>query len=146
MRLALALMLCGGLGGCAVGPRQFRQSMGPGPGPGCSNTMDCQCKNGVAAACEQLATMKPPKPRPQKPPPLPPPGTGEALEKTEKEKVRDSCSDDYVRCIGAGGEFRPGRVKGETLCESCRAYCTANSFWPDAIYSWTGKSERCLGK
>lgn len=39
---------------------------GLGPGPGCASTVDCACKNGSAAACEQLGTV-PRTARPKKP-------------------------------------------------------------------------------
>ena len=136
------LMLCFGAMGCAGSPRHFRQSVGPGPGPGCVGTVDCACKNGSAAACEQLETVS----RPRPPNPLPPPGATEEARKKESERVRETCTDDYVRCVDAGGEHLEGRVNGESRCDSCRAYCMAHGFWPLAIYSWNGKPLECPGR
>ncbi|CAM4107602.1 hypothetical protein COSO111634_33270 [Corallococcus soli] len=147
MRLGVVLWMCFGAVGCTLGPRQFpqlRQStgMGPGPGPGCVSTLDCQCKDGVVAACEQLATA----PRPRMPPPLPPPGAAEEAREKETERRRDTCGDDYVRCVDAGGGGLPGRVEGESRCDSCRAYCMAHGFWPTSIYTWNGRPMKCPGK
>jgi hypothetical protein len=148
------MLTCFCLGGCVGGQRQFRQSagLGPGPGPGCASTLDCMCKNGSKAACEQMEasskavrTPKPSKPNSPKPGPepvLPPTGSqpGELDEDT-----KDRCSAHYAQCVEAGGLDLPGHVFGSSRCASCLGYCTSNGFWPEAIYTWKGVRLPCPG-
>lgn len=148
-----AVLTCGCLVGCTGSHRQLRQSMGPGPGPGCASTLDCACKNGVEAACEQLGTPKvprvPEKPKPPGPGPVPPLGAGKEpvtneIRTTDKD-TKDRCVDYYERCVEAGGEFLPGRTKSESRCSSCLDYCTSYGFWPQALYRWDGVRLPCPG-
>ena len=126
----------------------FRQAVGPGPGPGCASTMDCMCRNGSQAACEQLARTAP-KPKSQPPVRAPVPGTDKTLEQQKKREAddapKDRCADYYARCVAEGGEKLPGHVAGYTRCGSCLAYCVAQGFWPEAIYTWSGARLPCPG-
>lgn len=151
-----ATLMWGCLVGCVGGHRQFHQSMGPGPGPGCVSTLDCACKNGSAAACEQLGVApkaprapKPQEPKPPGPGPVPPLGTGKEPDVSEAlapdKATKDRCTDYYVRCVDAGGESLPGRYKSETRCSACMHYCTTHGFWPEALYSWNGVRLPCPG-
>lgn len=156
VRLAL-MCLC--LVGCVGGQQHvLRQAVGPGPGPGCASTLDCACKNGSAAACEQLGTAAtaPKTPRPNEPKPpgpgpgaYPPLGTGKdpvtnEVRATDND-TKDLCTDYYEKCVAAGGEFLPGRTKKQTRCGSCLEYCTGNGFWPAAIYTWNQVRLPCPG-
>jgi hypothetical protein len=153
---AWAALTCGCLMGCAGGHRQLRQTLGPGPGPGCASTLDCSCKNGVEAACEQLGTTpkaprvpRPKEPKPPGPGPVPPLGTGKEpvtneIRATDKD-TKDRCVDYYEKCVEAGGEHLPGRVKKESRCGSCLQYCTSHGFWPEAIYTWNRVRLPCPG-
>lgn len=146
-------LACFCLVGCAVGPQQLRQVVGPGPGPGCSSTLDCMCKNGSEAACEQLGvTPRVPEPKTPKPPefgPVLPPGTGKSPATSEtsapSQDTKELCSDYYNKCVEAGGERLPGRTKKESRCGSCMNYCTSNGFWPEALYDWNGVRLPCPG-
>jgi hypothetical protein len=143
------LLTCFCLVGCVGGgQQQLRQSIGPGPGPDCASTLDCACKNGSAAACEQLGTA-PKASGPPDPGPVMPPGTGKVpitneIRATDKG-TKDRCADYYDKCVDAGGESLPGRTKGETRCGSCLEYCTSNGFWPQALYTWNGVRLPCPG-
>lgn len=151
---AWVVVTCGCLMGCAGGPRHLRQSVGPGPGPGCASTLDCACKNGSEAACEQLGTTpRGPRPNEPKPPgvgPIPPLGTGKepaAREPRELDRdTRDRCAEHYTKCVAAGGESLPGHASGYTRCGSCMDYCTSNGFWPEAIYTWNQVRLPCPGR
>jgi hypothetical protein len=144
-----AVLTCLQLMGCVGGPRLLRQSVGPGPGPGCASSLDCACKNGSMAACEQLrgtpegsSAPKPPEPKPLAPGPVLPPVTqGTAPEDETKKR----CSEYYDKCIQAGGGSLPGHARGYSRCASCLGYCTANGFWPEAIYTWNGARLSCPG-
>lgn len=148
IRVVLALT-CLWASGCVGGERQLRQSTGPGPGPGCASTLDCTCKNGSAAACELLGKASR-KPKPPNPGPVVPPGAQEGPVKEEpheKDKGReDSCEEHYARCVAEGGGALSGHAAGYTRCGSCMAYCTAQGFWPEAIYTWNGVRLPCPGR
>jgi hypothetical protein len=142
--------------GCAGGPRQLRQSMGPGPGPGCASTLDCACKNGSEAACEQLGTThkvprvpRPKEPKPPGPGPVPPLGTGKEPVKSETSEsdqdTKDRCAAHYAKCVEAGGQSLPGHASGYSRCASCLRYCASNGFWPEAIYTWNQVRLPCPG-
>jgi hypothetical protein len=152
----LALMgLC--LVGCAGGQQHvLRQTVGPGPGPGCASTLDCACKNGSAAACEQLGTApkaprtpKPKEPKPPEPGAYPPlvtdtkPVTNE-VRATDKD-TKDRCTDYYEKCVDSGGDSMPGRVYDQSICGTCLAYCKTHGFWPEAIYKWNQVRVPCPG-
>jgi hypothetical protein len=151
LRLALAVCVVG----CAGGPQMLRQAVGPGPGPGCASTLDCACKNGSAAACEQLGTTPkvprtptPKEPKPPGPGLYPPLGTGKdtnEIRATDKD-TKDRCVDYYEKCVDAGGASLPGRFTGESRCASCLEYCTSYGFWPEALYTWNGVRLPCPGK
>ena len=141
------------LGGCVGSPMQLRQSAGPGPGPGCMSTLDCLCKKGSQVACEQMEpsakaarTPKPKKPSSPKPSPEPvlPPPIGDAPDNPD-EDTQDRCSAYYARCVEAGGLNLAGHASGYSRCGSCLGYCTANGFWPEAIYTWNGVRLPCPG-
>ncbi len=140
LRLWGALMLsC--LLGCAGPQRQLRLAVGPGPG--CASTLDCACKRGSAAACEQLATVSKPPKTPNVPGPVLPP---DALNPGESdEDPRERCSAHYVKCVEQGGGHLPGRTKNYSRCVDCMDYCIAHGFWPEALYTWNKVRLPCPG-
>jgi len=86
-----------------------------------------------------------PKPEPTPKPPRPAPNRQpqELTDGTPDPDARERCLDEYEKCIESGKGSKPGRVKGETLCASCMAYCKAHGFWPDALYTWGEKAKPC---
>jgi len=146
MRAALTCCCLVGCASGAGGQRQMRQAVGPGPGPGCASTLDCACKRGSAAACEQLGATMPRPQAPRPPGPVLPPGTGKAPVTGEpSQEVVDRCTEYYNRCVDAGGERLRGHLKGYTRCSSCLDKCTADGFWPEAIYTWNDVRLPCPG-
>jgi hypothetical protein len=124
------------LTGCSGGHRQLRQSVGPGPGPGCSTTLDCACKNGSAAACEQMgAVFKPPKPNPPTKPgpgPVVPPKAAEGLNEEEDGDPYDRCGDLYAKCMEQAkvANRRNSGDWGGSVCQQCFLLCRDNGYWP----------------
>jgi hypothetical protein len=137
MRTSLPVALwCLWLAGCAGGSRPLRQSVGPGPGPGCASSLDCSCKNGSEAACEQLGTApKTPKPKAPKPPnpgPVIPPQAAESLEEEGDGKPYDRCNDLYTKCMEQAkvANRRNSGDWGGSVCQQCFTICRDRGYWP----------------
>lgn len=144
VRRALVALACCTLLGCAGSQRSLRQATGPGPGPGCASTLDCACKNGSQSACEQLAAS-PKTPRAPKPKAPTAPKSDPILPPIPDEDTKERCATYYARCVKAGGQNLPGHALGYSRCASCLGYCTANGYWPEAIYTWNGVRLPCPG-
>jgi hypothetical protein len=79
---------------------------------------------------------------------LKPLGANKALEKKTgqtEDDPHDRCTEHYAKCVAEGGEKLSGHVAGYTRCGSCLAYCSAQGFWPEAIYTWNGARLPCPG-
>lgn len=130
-------LTCLYLAGCASGSSSLRQTVGPGPGPGCASTLDCACKNGSAAACEQLGTApKTPKPKPTKEPPNPgpvvPPEAVESTDTEEDDERYDRCMDLYAKCMEKAkvANRRDSGGFGHSVCQQCFTLCRRRGYWP----------------
>ncbi|MBL8914320.1 MAG: RHS repeat-associated core domain-containing protein [Archangium sp.] len=86
-----------------------------------------------------------PKPDPKLPPDLPPPLPDDCPKDPPK---KDICTPHYVKCVAQGGDTKPGRVHGESLCNSCFNVCMSPDYgyWPQAIYTWDRKRIECPGR
>jgi hypothetical protein len=54
----------------------------------------------------------------------------EVPEAEKRRKYAELCLPYYDRCIEKGGEFKPGRKRGETRCQQCFEACKTHGFSP----------------
>lgn len=98
--------------------------------------MDCSCKNGSVAACEQLGAPRTPRPKkkPEVPDPGPvvPPQAAESLEAEEDDGTSGRCEDLYTKCMAQAkvANRRNSGDWGGTVCQQCFYLCKERRYWP----------------
>jgi hypothetical protein len=138
--------------GCAFRIRRDRSAMRLDSMPAQTGPVSCSPRDSSVECCLKQnpgqyercgATPPQRRPAPKKPAPVDPPPRPPPPPDDPPGPDKDRCGESYDRCVAAGGESLPGRVHGETRCGSCLNYCTANGFWPLAIYTWSGRRLPC---